>query len=243
MEIFTGRPIILPCCYKTVCEHHIENKTESETSRKRKMFTCILCETSHEKANFKKFATNEIAEKLLNIEIADKLANLNGIYDQANNQLKSLELQFRKVNDLISDPKNFIYEKISRLKRDVDLRKEILKKKIDEICAEMIAKLDNYQQECYENIQSLKLEENPDDALLEAQKYIDKWTKDNNQLLIVLNDSQRKETQSKAKELDINLFARCENLKEELMMNKVWAYKESVTVVNDLQKELKQFEM
>jgi hypothetical protein len=75
----------------------------------------------------KKFASNEIAEKLLKIEIGDKLANLGDVYVQTTNQLKSLDENFRQVNDLIKDPKNFIFEKISALKRDVDLRKEKLK--------------------------------------------------------------------------------------------------------------------
>jgi len=241
-EIFTGTPIILPCCNKTVCEHHIEKLNESATSKKRKLFTCILCDKSHGKANCKKFAPNETIEKLLKIEIADKFANLGDIYVRTTNQVKSLEDNFCKVNDLIKDPKNFIYEKISDLKREVDLRKEKLKEKIDEICAEMIAKLDIYQRECYENIPSLKLEENSNGTLLEVQKYLDEWTKDNNQLLIVSDDSKRKEIQSKAKEIDLNLFVRCENLKEELMMNRVWVFKERETVVDILKKELMQFE-
>ncbi len=196
--------------------------------------------TSHCKANCKKFATNETIEKLLNVEI-DKFANLGDVYVRTINQVKSLGDNFRQVNDLIKDPKNFIYEKISALKRDIDLRKEELKQEIDEICDEMMAMLDEYQQECYENIPSLKIEEKTSDALLEVQNYLDEWTKDNKKLLVVSDDSLRKEIQSKAKELDMNLFVRCENLKEELMMNKVWVYKESDTVVDDFQKELKQF--
>ena len=179
MDIFTGRPIILPCCYKTVCEHHIEKQNESATSKKRKLFTCILCDTSHDMESCKKFASNEIAEKLLNIEIGDKFANFGDIYVQTTNQIKILEDSFRKVDNLIKDPKNFIYEEISALKRDVDLRKEKLKEKIDDICAEMISKLDKYQQECYENIPSLKLEDTSNDVFLEAQKYLDEVTKDN----------------------------------------------------------------
>jgi hypothetical protein len=238
MDIFTGTPIILPCCNKTVCEHHMEKQENTANS---KLFTCVLCETTHDMDKCKKFASNKTVEKLLKIQI-DKFANLGDIYVRTINQVKSLEDNFRQVNDLIKDPKNFIYEEISALKRDVDLRKEKLKQEVDKICAEMIAKLDKYQQECYENIASLKIEKNNSGALLEVQKYLDKWTRDNNQLLIVSNDSKRQEMQTRAKELDINLFARYEALKEELMMNRVWFYIESETVVDDLQKELIQFD-
>ena len=85
-------------------------------------------------------------------------------------------------------------------------------------------------------------EDTSNEVFLEAQKYLDEVTKDNKKLLIVSNDSKRKEIQTKAKQLDIDLFVRCENLKEELMMNKAWFYTESKTVVDDLQKELIQFD-
>jgi len=101
MDIFTGTPIILPCCNKTVCEHHMEKQENTANS---KLFTCVLCETTHDMDKCKKFASNKTVEKLLKIQI-DKFANLGDIYVRTINQVKSLEDNFRQVNDLIKDPK------------------------------------------------------------------------------------------------------------------------------------------
>jgi hypothetical protein len=233
-EIYTGTPIILPCCHKTICEHH--------TKKPKHKYACDLCEAPHNMNKRKKFATNETIVKLLNIEINDKFANLGDIYVRATKQISSLEDKFCKVKDLIKNPKNFITKTIRDHKQQVDLRKEKLKTEIDVICAEIIQNLDKYQQQCYDNIQSLKLEENTSDTFLEIQEYIDEWTKDDKKLLMVSNDLKRREIEAKAKELDINLFVRHEILTEKIMMKQVCFCRISASFVNDFKNELKQFE-
>ena len=116
---------------------------------------------SHLTSN-KKFSPNKTIEKLLEIEIA-KFGNFGDIFYNANNKIKKLESSSQKLNDLIKDPKNFIFETVSKIKRDVDLRREKLKAKIDEISNEMIYWLINFQQECYENIDKIKMEEKTKD--------------------------------------------------------------------------------
>ena len=159
-EKFTGAPIVLDCCNANICEHHIEEN--STTNRKRKLFTCSLCEATHHITNSKRFAPNKTIEKLLEIDIP-KFGNFGEIFNKANEEIKKLESSSKKLNDLIKDPKNFIFETISKLKRDVDLRREKLKAKIDEISNEMIEKLNKCQQECYDNIEKIKLEEKTKD--------------------------------------------------------------------------------
>ena len=65
-ETFTGVPIVLNCCNVTVCESHIND--EVKTNKKRKLFTCTLCDTPHEMNN-KKFAPNTTVEQLLEMEV------------------------------------------------------------------------------------------------------------------------------------------------------------------------------
>ena len=62
-QTFEGTPIILSCCESNVCPHHVEEK-DDEASNKRNLFTCVLCEKTHEMENSKKFATNKTIEKL-----------------------------------------------------------------------------------------------------------------------------------------------------------------------------------
>jgi len=243
-ETFTSAPVILSCCYQTVCESHIND--EVKTNKKRKLFTCALCETSHEMNN-KKFASNKIAEQLLEMEVIKEVEigkekNLGAVYDLTNKEVENLEMSFQKINDLIKDPKNFIYDRISSLKNKVDLRKESLKARIDAICGEMIQKLENYQHECYENIEKLNLEKNSRGDLNEIEKQLDDWNRDNKRLLMVSDDAKRNEILLKASELDKKIFSRLNMFENELLMEKVWSHEKNDKVTEEFEKELIQFE-
>ena len=246
-QTLKGTPIILSCCESTVCQHHVD-ENENETTNKRKLFTCVLCEKTHELENSKKFKTNKTIEKLLTKDIFKKLqmvkeTNLGDVFDQVAEEIENLEISFREINDLIKDPKNHIFETISEIKRDVDLRREKLKEKIDKISDEMIDKLDKYQKECYDNIEKIKLEEKTKDLSKEIESSLEQWTKDNKRMLMVSSDSKRKEILSKTIDFDIRLFNRLNELKEELMMNREWIYlKNEIFNFNQYKKELIQFD-
>ena len=238
-QTFTGKPILLDCCNVTICEHHIQDNLT--TNRKRRLFTCSLCEATHHMTNNKKFAPNKTIENLLEIEIVEEF-DFGEIFSQTYDEINNLESSSQKINYLIKDPKNYIFKKISKLKRDVDLRREELKVKIDEISNEMIEKLNSFQQECYYNIDKIKIEEKTKDLVKEIESDLDVWTKDNKRVLLISNDIKRKEIHTKAIELDTKLFNRLKELKEELMMNQNWVYKENKMVKEVFEKELIQFE-
>ena len=56
---------------------------------------------------------------------------------------------------------------------------------------------------------------------LKTSVYGNEWNEFNKRMLVVSNDSKRKEIRSQAIELDTKIFNRLKELKEELMMNKV----------------------
>jgi hypothetical protein len=208
-EIFTSAPVILSCCYQTVCESHIVNN-EAANNKKRKLFTCTLCDKSHE-TNNKIFAPNKTVEQLLEMQIIKEVEigkekNLGAVYDETIKEIENLEMSLQKINDLIKDPENFIYERISLLENCVDLRKESLKARIDLISNEMIQKLKNFQRECYENIEKLNLEKKSRGDLNEIEKQLDDWNRDNKRLLMVSDDAKRNEILLKASELDKKYF-------------------------------------
>ena len=234
-ETFNGLPIILSCCQETICHQHLMDKSKSE--EKKKKFQCTLCKTFHNIDNNKIFTVNKLAGKLLNLE-----NDFGDVYVKAKKEIESLESTLNKVNDFINDPKNYIFETVSKLKRDVDLRREKLKEKIDEISNEMIEKLDSYQKECYENIVNINLEEKTKGMLDEIKKNLEEWTKDDKRILVVSNDSKIKEIHTNAIELDTKLFKLLKDLKIELTMNKVWTYKENENISKEFMKELIQFD-
>jgi hypothetical protein len=239
-ELLNGRPVVLSCCGATICSEHIQYKEVKVNETKTiQVFECELCQCSHNMKN-KRFAINKLAERLLKIEF-DKIS-LGCAFVKVTEEIEYLESSLDELNGLIQDPKNYIYEYVANVKRDVDLRKEKLKEKIDQICGAMIAKLENYQNECYKNVENLKLKEKSDEIIKEIQAKLDEWNEANKRALMISTDQQRNEIASKAKYFDINLAERIKQLKSDILMSKVWFHETNEKVAEDFERELKQFE-
>ena len=244
-ETFTSRPVVLSCCNATVCQHHIDVIMSSvQTIEEHNVFTCPLCKCSYEIENRKQpFPINKTIEQLLALEICKEI-NLGEIYKKTDDDVENLETSFKEISDFVKDPRHFIHEHFASLKRSVDTRRVKLKVKIDELCNEMITKLSIYERECYENIQGARLEEKTRNTFREVQANLDEWTKSGKRVLLVSDDSRRKEIQLKAKELDTKLFHRLEELEDVILMkeDKVWAFLENDKVLEEFEKELVVFE-
>ncbi len=244
-ETFTSSPIILSCCGATVCEHHINVILSSvNTLEAEKLFTCPLCKECYDVDTSKtKFTPNKTVEQLLDMEICKEI-NLGDVYKTTSNEIESLETSFKELADFVKDPSHFIHEHVSGLRRSVNLRKEKLKAKLDEICSEMNRKLDVYQIECDEHLRHANLEEKTHEIFKECQMNIAEWTKNKKRILLVSSDAKRKEIQSKAIELDTKLFDCLEELEDTILMreDKVWSYLENDKVVKEYEKELILFE-
>jgi hypothetical protein len=239
-ELLTGSPVVLSCCDATICSEHIQFKEVKVNDTKTiQVYVCELCQCSHNMKN-KRFPINKVVERLLKIEL-DKISLGDG-YIKVVEEIENLEWSFNKLNGLIQDPKNYIYEYVSNVKRDVDLRKEKLKAEIDKICAGMIAKLDKYQQECYENSESLKLKEKNDEIINEIQAKLDEWNKTNKRVIMTATDQQRKEIEFNAKNFDINLTERITQLQSDILMSKLWFHETNAKVEEEFERELVQFE-
>ena len=125
-DTFTSAPITLICCKSTICKHHLQEQLKKNEGQK--TFKCIICEVSHTiKDNNKIYIANKIVEEILGTKILQEIetikrANFGDIFSLTNTEIKKLESSFHKINDLINDPKNYIYGIISKLKGDIDLR-------------------------------------------------------------------------------------------------------------------------
>ncbi len=65
-------------------------------------------------------------------------------------QIEKAKDYISKVENIARDPATFVYEYFEDLKRDVDLRREVLKAKIDEKSEEIIQSIESTQKECME---------------------------------------------------------------------------------------------
>jgi hypothetical protein len=165
-------PIILPCS-NTICQLHINDLLEKRSKRKN-AFICELCVDEHEvPANG--FASNKRIKHQLDTK-RNEMKIESGInnrickksVNEAENSLAKLELVHK-------DPENYIYEYFEDIKREVDLRREVLKDKID-----------SYSEEIIESIESTKLN------LISISKEVDQLTFDVTSLKKELSEIKEK---------------------------------------------------
>ena len=130
---FKGTPVILTCCNRNICETHLVDELKKQ---KTKLFKCQFCHKTHNMKNYK-FPINEKSQKLLEADMGE----IEEEYENAHYEIYRLKKSIEKISNLIGDPEYFIFEHVADLKREIDLRKEKLKEKIDEICDDMIQKI------------------------------------------------------------------------------------------------------
>ena len=155
---FYLNPVTLPCkCI--ICSHHIKEQTKNINEK----YKCDLCEMKHEIPKHGFPANIEIIDMLkLNLHVDDKTKLANELIDQLDKVIKDLKL--------MNDPENFIFDYISETKNKLDLRRERLKSKIDEIFDGMIKKVNEYDKECKQKCPKLKTKNTSDKYLDELDK-------------------------------------------------------------------------
>ena len=129
-EIY-NHPVILGCCFESICKHHIEELVYSS-----KTFTCPLCSQENTNSNFK---ANKLLEELIKRDLHQFKINPNNerVLNDLKTAIQNLETEFK-------DPENMIYEQISDLKMQVDLDRENLKLQIDTLADGLIQQLESH---------------------------------------------------------------------------------------------------
>jgi hypothetical protein len=127
-------PITLNCCGENICKQHVEELTSNNTS---KTFACPLCneENENQKLNVNKCIQKMLENELHHFQVDSK-------YKES---LADLRIQVEKLEAVLRDPENVIYLEIAELKRQVDLGREKLKIKIDELADDLIQQLESYE--------------------------------------------------------------------------------------------------
>jgi len=132
-EIFKS-PIMLNCCGKNICKHHIDDLLANKTSH---TFSCPFCNQENSNQNFH---INELLEKLIGREFHElKLDSKNELV------LNNLKMEIGNLEAILKDPENVINEQIRELKREADLDREIIILHIDELADNINQQLDTYE--------------------------------------------------------------------------------------------------
>ena len=163
------KPVLLPCG-NAICERHQHEERDKNNS-----IYCSVCDLDHEIPANGGFTRIVFLEKLIeqridSIEIGDE-------YRLASKALRDFSDLFERFEKIKNDPGDKIYSEISKLKGEIDLRREELKSQIDKDALTIIKKLDEYEVECKANIDSIKakIEGNNNEQLKEWKEDLDRW--------------------------------------------------------------------
>ena len=125
-------PVSLICCGENVCKKHIDEIFSKKSTQSLK---CPLCNSDLPNQTFQ---INKSLKNLLEREI-----HKFKIDPESENLIIKFKQTIQNIESINNDPENLIHEKISELKRQVDLDRE----KINVLADSVIKKLDSYENE------------------------------------------------------------------------------------------------
>lgn len=125
---------------KTVCKRHFDEQLDNTYEDDNK-FKCELC---HEEDSVPKngLFINEHIKNALDIKINTMAVNFD-IYNQCEKEIEEASKNLANIETLQKNAENFIYDYFEDIKKKIDLRREELKVKIDEVSDEMIKSVEN----------------------------------------------------------------------------------------------------
>ena len=129
-------PVTTVCGY-TICKFHLDQLKDS--------FQCDLCHREHTvpKDGF------EVARRLQDaLSIQLNTLELTPVYDECKKVIGEAQKDVAEIESIDKDPENYIYEYFEDIKRQVDLRREDLKEKVDKYSDETIKTINNAQKTC-----------------------------------------------------------------------------------------------
>ena len=124
-------------CGFTVCKSHLDQFIDS--------FQCDLCHCEHTvpKDGF------EVSGRLQDAMSTQlNTLELTPVHDECKKVIEEAQKDVADIESIDKDPENYIYEYFEDIKRQVDLRREDLKERIDTYSAETIESINNAQKNC-----------------------------------------------------------------------------------------------
>ena len=133
-------PISFPCG-SNVCKNHLD-KLLKNVSKDKSFFRCEICQEEHfiPKSGFK---ANKGLQNCLEIQL--NTLKLTPIFDECKTVLKAARERVAEIEMLEKNSEGYIYDYFEDIKRQVDVRREDLKMKIDQYSDEMILSIEGTQ--------------------------------------------------------------------------------------------------
>jgi DNA repair ATPase RecN len=124
-------------CGFIVCKSHLDHYEDT--------FQCDLCNSEHTVPK-NRYKVLKRLQDALSIQL--NTFELTPVYDECKKIIEEAQKDVNEIESIDKDPENFIYEYFEDIKRQVDLRREYLKEKIDTYSDETIESINNAQINC-----------------------------------------------------------------------------------------------
>jgi len=133
-------PIVLPCG-NCICKPHL-NELLNNISKENNTFKCCICQDEHHIPK-NGFMIHQKLLNLLNLEL--NALKLSPVFEECKEEIEDARDNMVKVETLEKNAINYIYEYFEDIKRQVDIRREDLKFKIDTYSDEIIKSVETNQ--------------------------------------------------------------------------------------------------
>ncbi len=159
-------PIFLPC-HCTVCKEHVE-----EFTNKSKMIKCNHCDEEFD------VPSNGFKENSRLKLIIEKNAHLSEEEKDLKNNIESNYVEYQRVLKELklkeAEFKSISFDHFAEIRRNIDLRRETLKQRIDNIAEEMIEKAKKLEESYKKDVElTNKLNHSEEDFQNETQKLVE----------------------------------------------------------------------
>jgi len=133
-------PVVMPCD-STICKTHLD-KLITNCPNEKSNFICEICQEDHLIPK-KGFIVNNRLQKLLTLEL--NALKVSPVFDECMKEIEDAKENMVKIEFLEKNPENYIYDYFEDVKRQVDIRREDLKFKIDKYSDEIIKSVEMNQ--------------------------------------------------------------------------------------------------
>lgn len=213
-------PVILPCSH-SICRRHVEEVNSD-------VITCYKCEKDHRK---QEYTLNQALMQIIEAQI--EALDFGEVHKNAKKSCDQLELVIKEIEQLLNDPNNFTHEEINELQRQLELKREEMKKRIDDEFDKFYAKLQDYKNECTQNLASNKysiLSGKISLGLKETREKLNEWLRVLDELK-VSNEPKWKNIIAESEKFKGNLEAELNRFKQNLLLEKFENSKSEVAFI------------
>jgi hypothetical protein len=219
-------PVVMPCD-NFICITHLDNVIDNTAKSKKDTFVCELCQEEHPIPK-NGFVVSKRLQDLLQLEL-NTLKFDCPIFDQCKKEIEEAKQKMNQIELLENNSETFIYDYFEDIKRQVDIRREGLKQKIDDYSNEIITSINKNQ------VNYIKLSK----EINQMSKNIEKSKKEFNDLrtnfdTLEFNENKFKEIKTSVEVLNKEFQAILDEYGNSLVGNKKYTFEFKESPIEDI---------